>query len=103
MLQLTTIIKKAIAKKIIFTDKSKVKLPSSKSVLKIVGKEKSIIQVDDLNQGDKVLIYENPDRKKLSEAIFELKHPELVEKARQLRCPLEKLLERICRKFNPGY
>lgn len=63
--------------KIIFTDNSKVKLPSSKSVLNIVGNEKFIVLVEDLNIGDKVLIYANPDKKTLR-TIIDLKHPALI-------------------------
>jgi hypothetical protein len=63
--------------KIIFTDNNKVKLPSSKSVLKIVGNDKFIVLVEDLSVGDKVLIYANPDRKTLR-TVIELKHPELI-------------------------
>lgn len=63
--------------KIIFTDNNKVKLHSSKSVLKIVGNEKFIVVVEDLSVGDKVLIYANPDKKLLRD-IIELKHPELI-------------------------
>jgi hypothetical protein len=63
--------------KIIFTDNSKVKLPSSKSILNIIDNEKSIVLVEDLNVGDKVLIYSNPDRETLR-TIMELRHPELI-------------------------
>ena len=63
--------------KIIFTDNSKVKLPSSKSVLKIIGNENLIVLVEDLNVGEKVLIYANQDKKTLR-TIIELKHPELI-------------------------
>ena len=66
--------------KIIFTDNGKVKLPSSKSVLKIVGSEKFVVVVEDLNVGDKVLIYANPDKKLLRD-IIELKHPDLISSA----------------------
>jgi hypothetical protein len=66
--------------KIIFTDNVKVKLPSSKSVLKIVGNEKFVVVVEDLSIGDKVLIYANPDKKLLRD-IIELKHPELIRSA----------------------
>lgn len=66
--------------KIIFTDNSKVKLPSSKSVLKINGKEKYIVQVEDLDQGDEILVYENPD-KEIIRTIFKLKHHELIQSA----------------------
>lgn len=66
--------------KIIFTDNGKVKLPSSKSVLKIVGNEKFVVIVEDLSVGDKVLIYANPDKKLLRD-ILELKHPDLISSA----------------------
>lgn len=66
--------------KIIFTDNGKVKLPSSKSVLKIVGNEKFVVVVEDLSIGDKVLIYANPDKKLLRD-IIELKHPDLIRSA----------------------
>lgn len=66
--------------KIIFTDNGKVKLPSSKSVLKIVGNKKLVFVVEDLSIGDKVLIYANPDKKLLRD-IIELKHPDLIRSA----------------------
>jgi hypothetical protein len=64
--------------KIVFNDKMKVKLPSSKSVLKVVGNEKKIVLVEDLSVGDQVIIYANPDRDILR-AIIELKHSKLIE------------------------
>ncbi|MFA6925051.1 MAG: hypothetical protein WC223_12470 [Bacteroidales bacterium] len=66
--------------RIVFTNNSKLKLPSSKTVLKIVGSEKYLVLVEDLNVGDKVLIYVNPDKKLLRD-IMELKNPELMKKA----------------------
>jgi hypothetical protein len=65
--------------KIVFAD-GKVKLPSSKSVLKIVSSEKFVVVVEDLSIGDKVLIYVNPDKKLLRD-IIELKHPDLISSA----------------------
>lgn len=66
--------------KIIFTDNSTVKLPLTKSVLKISDTEKTVVRVEDLDIGDKVQVYENPDKATLR-TIFELKHPDLVYKA----------------------
>ncbi len=68
--------------KITFTDKSKLKLPSTKTVLKFSGNEKYLVLVEDLNVGDKVLIYINPDKKLLRD-IMELKNPELMKKAEE--------------------
>ncbi len=65
---------------ITFTDGSRFKLPSSKSVLRVVGNEKYIVLVEDLSIGEKVLIYSNPD-KKLLRTIIELKNSDLIEKA----------------------
>lgn len=66
--------------RITFTDNSKLKLPSTKTVLKIQGNEKYLVLVEDLNVGDKVLIYANPDKKLLRD-IMELKNPDLMKKA----------------------
>jgi len=66
--------------KIIFTNNSTVKLPLTKSVLKISDTEKTVVRVEDLDIGDKVQVYENPDKATLR-TIFELKHPDLVYKA----------------------
>ncbi len=66
--------------KITFNDCSKMKLASTKSVLKIQGSEKNLVFVEDLNVGEKVLIYANPDKKLLRD-IMELKNPELMKKA----------------------
>lgn len=66
--------------RITFNDSSKMKLPSTKTVLKIQGNEKYLVLVEDLNVGDKVLIYANPDKKLLRD-IMELKNPDLMEKA----------------------
>lgn len=66
--------------KITFNDSSKMKLPSTKTVLKIQGSEKDIVLVEDLNVGERVLIYSNPDKKLLRD-IMELKNPELMKKA----------------------
>ncbi len=63
--------------KITFNDSSKMKLPSTKTVLKIQGNEKSLVLVEDLNVGEKVLIYSNPDKKLLRD-IMELKNPALM-------------------------
>ena len=68
--------------KISFTDNSKLKLPSTKTVLKISGNEKNLVLVEDLNVGDKVLIYINPDKRLLRD-IMELKNPELMKKAEE--------------------
>lgn len=68
--------------KIIFSDNSHVKLPSTKAVLKIDNDEKLIMNVEDLSIGDKVEVYENPDKKTLR-LIFELKHPDLIKSADQ--------------------
>ncbi len=68
--------------KITFTDGSRIKLPSTKTVLNISDNEKSLVLVEDLNVGDKVLIYINPDKKLLRD-IMELKNPELMEKAEE--------------------
>lgn len=66
--------------KITFNDGSKMKLPSTKTVLKIQGNEKYLVLVEDLNVGEKVLIYSNPDKKLLRD-IMELKNPALMKKA----------------------
>ena len=66
--------------KITFNDSNKMKLPSTKTVLKIQGSEKYLVLVEDLNVGEKVLIYSNPDKKLLRD-IMELKNPELMKKA----------------------
>lgn len=66
--------------RIIFTDSNKMKLPSTKTVLKIQGNEKYLVLVEDLSVGDKVLIYSNPDKKLLRD-IMELKNPDLMKKA----------------------
>lgn len=66
--------------RITFTDNSKLKLPSSKSVLKIVGTQKHIVLVEDLNIDDKVLVYANPDKELLRD-IMELKNPDLMKSA----------------------
>ena len=66
--------------RITFTDSSRMKLPSTKTVLKIQGNEKYLVLVEDLSVGDKVLIYFNPDKKLLRD-IMELKNPELMKKA----------------------
>lgn len=66
--------------RITFNDSSKMKLPSTKTVLKIQGSEKYLVLVEDLNVGDKVLIYANPDKKLLRD-IMELKNPDLMKKA----------------------
>lgn len=66
--------------RITFTDSNKLKLPSTKTVLKIEGSEKYLVLVEDLNVGDKVLIYANPDKKLLRD-IMELKNPKLMKKA----------------------
>ena len=66
--------------RIIFTDNNKLKLPSTKAVLKISNNEKHPLLVEDLNVGDKVLVYANPDKKLLRE-IMELKNPELIKQA----------------------
>lgn len=66
--------------RITFNDSSKMKLPSTKTVLKIQGNEKYLVLVEDLNVGDKVLIYANPDKKLLRD-IMELKNPDLMKKA----------------------
>ena len=66
--------------RIIFNDSSKLKLPSSKSVLKIIGNEKTVVLVEDLSVGDKVFIYANPDKKLLRD-IIELKNPDLIKDA----------------------
>jgi len=66
--------------KITFTDSSKMKLPSTKTVLKIQGSDKYLVLVEDVNVCDKVLIYANPDKKLLRD-IMELKNPELMKKA----------------------
>jgi hypothetical protein len=66
--------------KITFDDSSKMKLPSTKTVLKIQGDVKYLVLVEDLNVGEKVLIYSNPDKKLLRD-IMELKNPTLIEKA----------------------
>jgi len=68
--------------KISFTDNSKLKLPSTKTVLKISVNEKNLVLVEDLNVGDKALIYINPDKKLLRD-IMELKNPELMKKAEE--------------------
>lgn len=66
--------------KITFYDNSKVKLPSTKTVLKITKGEKYLVSVEDLSIKDTVLIYANPDKKILRD-IMELKNPELIKKA----------------------
>lgn len=66
--------------RITFNDSSKMKLPSTKTVLKIQVNEKYLVLVEDLNIGDKVLIYANPDKKLLRD-IMELKNPELMKRA----------------------
>ena len=66
--------------KIIFSDNSKIKLPSSKSVLKIVGADRIILPVEELSTEDKIQIYINPDKETLK-IIFELKYPELLQNA----------------------
>lgn len=65
--------------KIIFSDSSKITLPSSKSVLKIVGTDRIILPVEELSTEDKIQIYINPDKGTLR-IIFELKYPELLQK-----------------------
>jgi hypothetical protein len=66
--------------KITFSDKTVVKLPSSKSVLQVNGTEKDVVKVEELDVKDKVQVYENPDKETLR-TIFELKYPELIRKA----------------------
>jgi len=66
--------------KLTYIDNSKLKLPSTKTVLKIQGDRKYIVLVEDLNIGDKVLIYSNPDKKLLRD-IMELMNPDLIKKA----------------------
>src|SRR5207253_2422944 len=68
--------------RITFTDNNKLKLPSTKTVLKISDKKKYPVPVEDLNVDDKVLIYANPDKKLLRD-IMELKNPELMKKAEE--------------------
>lgn len=68
--------------RITFTDSIKIKLPSTKTVLKIQGSEKHLVLVEDLSVGDKVLIYSNPDKKLLRD-IMELKNPDLMNKANE--------------------
>ncbi|MBF0229661.1 MAG: hypothetical protein HQK63_08750 [Desulfamplus sp.] len=68
--------------KIIFDDKSSIKIASSRAVLKINDDEKEIIKVDELDIGDTVQIYNNPDKDTLK-IIFELKYPDLVSKAKE--------------------
>lgn len=86
--------------KIIFTDNNKAKLPSSKSVLKIVGKEKIIVQVEDLDAGDRVLIYENRDKETLR-IIFKLKHPELIQRADEYSSLWKKCLKEFAESLMP--
>jgi len=69
--------------KITFNDQSDIKLPLSKSVLKILRNEKIVVQVIDLCVGDKVQIYANPDKKLLRD-IMELTNPDLFKKAEEL-------------------
>ncbi len=66
--------------KIIFTDSSKLKLPSSKTVLKLVGNNKVLILTEDLSVDDKVIVYANPDKGTLR-TVIELRHPELIKVA----------------------
>lgn len=66
--------------KITFTDSSRVKIPATKTVLKVENNEEHLVLVEDLNTGDNVRIYENPDKDMLR-TIFELKNPELKAKA----------------------
>ncbi|MBI4844498.1 MAG: hypothetical protein HY809_09280 [Nitrospirae bacterium] len=66
--------------KITFSDNSTVKLPSSKSVLKVSNTEKIVVRVEELCNGDEVQIYENPDKEALR-TIFKLEHPDLISKA----------------------
>jgi hypothetical protein len=72
--------KEAECHKITFNDNSKMKLPSTKTVLKIKGSEKNLVLVEDLNVGEKVLVYSNPDKQLLRD-IMELMNPELIKKA----------------------
>lgn len=66
--------------KIIFSDNSKMKLPSTKTVLKNQDNKKYVVLVEDLSVNDKVLIYANPDKELLRD-IMELKNPQLMKKA----------------------
>ncbi|MBU4306120.1 MAG: hypothetical protein KJ893_10960 [Candidatus Omnitrophica bacterium] len=66
--------------RIVFTDNLTVKLPSTKNVLKILEEDKHKVSIEELEPGDSVQIYVNPDKKTLR-AIFELKHPEMIKKA----------------------
>ena len=66
--------------KITFTDDSLVKLPATKNVLKVLEEDKYTVLIEELEAGDKVQIYINPDKETLH-TIFELKHPEMIKKA----------------------
>jgi uncharacterized Fe-S cluster-containing protein len=66
--------------RITFSDNGRLKLPSTKSVLKIEDREKYVVVVEDLSVGDKVLIYANPDKRLLRD-IMELKNPDLIKRA----------------------
>lgn len=63
-----------------FSDNKKIKLPATKSVLKLIDDTKEIVIVEELSSGDIVQIYSNPDKETLR-TVFELKYPELLQKA----------------------
>ncbi|MCX7649846.1 MAG: hypothetical protein N2050_04770 [Flavobacteriales bacterium] len=81
--------------RITFTDNSKYKLPATKTVLKIQDKEKLLVLVEDLNVGDKVIIYSNPDKETMR-AIFELKNPELQKTAEDYSIRWRTCLKEAC-------
>jgi hypothetical protein len=82
--------------KITFTDNSRsLKLPSTKSVLKIVGTEKHVVTVEDLEHGDKVQIYENPDKTTL-QTIVKLEDPDMMRKADEYSLLWQQCLREYC-------
>ncbi len=64
---------------ITFQDNKKIKLPSTKSVLKLIGDEKEEALVEELSSGDTIQIYVNPDKETLR-VVFELKYPDLLKR-----------------------